>query len=116
VTRAAPLAAAILAIALPAAAAKPPGQKALPAGRFYVKNNTLETIACTLKVDTTSQPLSLQPKEQFSATIGSRAERISLTCPTVRATAFEPLRPGTHYAFLKVRGRPDLVEVEPNGP
>lgn len=92
------------------------GAQALPGGRFYVKNNTRATVACTLSVGA-APPLAVKLKagKEFSAAYGPNAP-LALSCPKVRATAFAPLKLGTHYAFLRVQGRVDLVEVSPDDP
>jgi hypothetical protein len=104
------LLAAAIALAAPAAASA----QTLPGAGFYVKNNTKKTVACTLAVDAQA-PLALKLKagREFSARYRD-ARRISLACPKVRAAPYEPLTLGTHYAFLKVNGRVDLIEVSPD--
>ena len=105
------LAAGLLA-AIPTAAPAP----ALPAAKLYVKNNTRQTIGCTLAADAAPpRVLKLKPGREFSDTF-RRGAALALTCPAVRTAAFGPLTLGTHYSFLKVAGRTDLVEVSPDGP
>lgn len=106
----------VLVLALSAALAAPvaAAAQALPGGGFYVKNNTKRTVACTLAVG--GQPplaLTLKKGREFSTRLRDPG-RIALACPRVRAAPYEPLKLGTHYAFLKVNGRVDLIEVSPD--
>lgn len=90
--------------------------QALPGAKLYLKNNTRQTLRCSLTADAAPpRALKLKPGREFSDTY-PRAARLAVTCPAVRPAAFGPLKLGTHYSFLRIDRRTDLIEVTPDAP
>ena len=108
-------AAARLAAALIMAAAAPAAAQVLPQARLYVKNNTRDTLNCRLEGAGPPRPLRLRRGQEFSDRYPETA-RLSLTCPRLRAAAWGPLALGARYAFVRVNGKVDLVEITPDNP
>ncbi|TAJ73192.1 MAG: hypothetical protein EPO51_06030 [Phenylobacterium sp.] len=108
--------AALLALALLLVSPGTAGSQALPGAKLYLKNNTRQTLRCNLTADAAPpRALKLKPGREFSDTY-ARTVRLAVTCPAVRPAAFGPLKLGTHYSFLRIEGRTDLIEVSPDRP
>jgi hypothetical protein len=84
---------------------------------FSVRNDTRAPIRCMLyEGGPIFHLITIGPGKTHTERVAPRAASVSLACPKVRDTVFGPLAPGGRYAFVRRKGRVDLIQTSGAAP